>query len=831
MRASIIIASAVASIASNAIAQTARYTGNGNPNNQWQVSANWENGAVPNNPNMDVQIGTPGSFQVIAGIPLGPAFDTEIHNLTLGSGSSLTLSNGADSSFIVHGSSVANNGTINIPDQGDLLIDSQTTFSGTGSIVLSAGSVISSNDPTNEIARLVNQSNTIRGVGNIGFNSDIRLSNLVGGIIRAKNSNVGITITPFGGVDSIINQGLIESDNATLTISNGANNPGGVVQINNVGGTIGARYTGSTRLNGQIVHGGVLSASDAGTIRLTGVTSNNVNFNVGSGSTFNLTGGSHSASISNAGFIDIYDNVTLNPTAPINNTGDFRVRSNAGMGLILGSDASFTGNGTLTLMGSTTAFIDGDDDGEVETLHIGANQTLKGVGKVGFGQTIGSLRIVNEGTIGGDGTNLEIVMANGPTIENINAGVIGGDNASVNLHGGRLKNYSDLGPGQIGGHQSGIGLYGVTIDDGNILVDEGMIFCANLTRTGGTIQLDGNSGMRLQNPCSIGGTINVGPDAEFDMQWGSTVTLTEDAVFNNSGFTRVGGTLDNYGRIFGESLDVAETFNQKTNQVSQISELYGPGETYIHPNARLDLDVIWSHYVIVKPTGELKLDAVHPSDGTSVNASWGSFTIQSSGSDAGRVDLGKGALITEYPMSIMRQWIAAGYAGGTWTGDYIRSSAAEADSRLGIGYANADALYSHFPITWLGVTINNIEPALLIRTTLDGDGDLDGDVDFNDLLRIAQNYGLTSTGDWWLGDFNYDRNVNFNDLLMVAQNYGTSMWSDSGLVQSPTGSFESDWTLARSMVPEPSMIVLVGAGGLMGVWHRGKRRDKVAALS
>ena len=54
---------------------------------------------------------------------------------------------------------------------------------------------------------------------------------------------------------------------------------------------------------------------------------------------------------------------------------------------------------------------------------------------------------------------------------------------------------------------------------------------------------------------------------------------------------------------------------------------------------------------------------------------------------------------------------------------------------------------------------------------LPGDANLDGTVNFTDLLVLAQNYGVQN-GNWQHGDFNGDGRVNFADLLLLAQNYG-----------------------------------------------------------
>lgn len=74
-------------------------------------------------------------------------------------------------------------------------------------------------------------------------------------------------------------------------------------------------------------------------------------------------------------------------------------------------------------------------------------------------------------------------------------------------------------------------------------------------------------------------------------------------------------------------------------------------------------------------------------------------------------------------------------------------------------------------------TIFEIAPARV------GDANLDGKVDFSDLLILAQNYGRTNA-DWTQGDFDADSTVDFNDLLVLAQNYGTSR-TKQPLVRAP----------------------------------------------
>jgi len=63
---------------------------------------------------------------------------------------------------------------------------------------------------------------------------------------------------------------------------------------------------------------------------------------------------------------------------------------------------------------------------------------------------------------------------------------------------------------------------------------------------------------------------------------------------------------------------------------------------------------------------------------------------------------------------------------------------------------------------------------VLVKYALDGDTNLDGKVDFTDLVRLARNYGRHDAN-WDDGDFNYDGTVGFDDLVKLARNYGRTL--------------------------------------------------------
>jgi len=85
------------------------------------------------------------------------------------------------------------------------------------------------------------------------------------------------------------------------------------------------------------------------------------------------------------------------------------------------------------------------------------------------------------------------------------------------------------------------------------------------------------------------------------------------------------------------------------------------------------------------------------------------------------------------------------------------------------------------------------------------DFNLDGKVDFNDLLDLAQHYGIASGATHAIGDANGDGAVNFDDLLIVAQEYGDGTSAQAAI----------------SSVPEPSAAIPIA--GIATVLLRRRR--------
>lgn len=89
-----------------------------------------------------------------------------------------------------------------------------------------------------------------------------------------------------------------------------------------------------------------------------------------------------------------------------------------------------------------------------------------------------------------------------------------------------------------------------------------------------------------------------------------------------------------------------------------------------------------------------------------------------------------------------------------------------------------------------------------------GDANLDGAVDFADLVTVAQHYSQLAGQRWLEGDFNGDAGVDFDDLVILAQHYQSA------------ATLNSDWMLAQALAPEPAVSLVLA---ILGMCRRNRR--------
>jgi hypothetical protein len=100
------------------------------------------------------------------------------------------------------------------------------------------------------------------------------------------------------------------------------------------------------------------------------------------------------------------------------------------------------------------------------------------------------------------------------------------------------------------------------------------------------------------------------------------------------------------------------------------------------------------------------------------------------------------------------------------------------------------------------------------RTAFPGDANLDGNVNFDDVLVLSPNFNKTVTNGWAGADFTGDGNVNFDDVLALSPNFGKSGGTNTPLnVAGVAGGAAAG--LGASSVPEPTSVILVALGSMM----------------
>jgi hypothetical protein len=183
------------------------------------------------------------------------------------------------------------------------------------------------------------------------------------------------------------------------------------------------------------------------------------------------------------------------------------------------------------------------------------------------------------------------------------------------------------------------------------------------------------------------------------------------------------------------------------------------------------------------------------------------------GATAGHLDLTTRGLVVDFSTAADPQTALAGvraqlltaYDDGAWDGRGIGSSSVGSDTSKSIGYGLSTEILGPTGGTFLGKSGVDAT-AVLVRYTLAGDATLNGAVDFNDLVTLAQNYNSSVTsasGSGWVrGDSTYDGVVDFNDLVKLAQNYNTAIPAEP--IPGAPASFDDDLARAFAEVPEPS---------------------------
>jgi hypothetical protein len=429
----------------------------------------------------------------------------------------------------------------------------------------------------------------------------------------------------------------------------------------------------------------------------------------------------------------------------------------------------------------------------------GAHLTLQNA----TGRVNGSGLISNAGLITGDGT-LAVPVNNGATGE-------------IRAEAGKTLFFTAT-PGANAGN---LVLQGGTLDFATSLVNAGVISGRGTLRTAGLT----NTGQMAfsAGTTDVRGNVTLTAGATVITTGGGTTTFFNNVVHNGAEIrTSAGSATVFLGAVTGAGAFTGSGTKYFEGGPSPTGPIASGGVTVVEALAAVTADHIRESALTVR--GQV---VIRPGSQTSqVN----SLTVEA----GGKLDINDNALIVDHngasPIADVRSLIVSGYAGGSWAGNGITSSTAAANPATAIGYAEAtDAatpggLFEGLPVD---------DTAVLVRLTLAGDATLDGVVDFDDLVNLAQNYNTTvsaATDGWWSHcDFTYDGVTDFNDLVKLAQNYNTALPGAAALADLPgprAAAAAGDWDAALAAVPEPASLPFAAAIGLLA--HRRPRRRRSA---
>jgi autotransporter-associated beta strand protein len=287
-------------------------------------------------------------------------------------------------------------------------------------------------------------------------------------------------------------------------------------------------------------------------------------------------------------------------------------------------------------------------------------------------------------------------------------------------------------------------------------------------------------------------------------------TLTGNAV------NLAGGIVNNSSNLQTINIPLALQANTTVNSASgdvaiggamsgsfSLSKSGSHNLTLNSPNSYTGGTSVSAGTLIANAPGALPNGPVTISGGTlQLGPSVGSTTINNlSITGSGTFDLNNNHIFINYngaadPISSVVALLQTGFAGGTWTGPGIDSSAAAANAgSYGLGYA--DSADSGNPA---GLSNNTIE----IAYTLLGDANLDGVVNGVDFGILAANFNR-GVSRWDQGDFNYDGAANGVDFGDLAANFnrGASGAADFAALESFAA---ANGLLAD--VPEPATVAI-----------------------
>jgi fibronectin-binding autotransporter adhesin len=755
----------------------------------------------------------------------------DVHNLTLNGlisgpttggivinapGGTITYGGGSANTFggptnVTAGTLVLNKNPNNFAISGGLSIGNAVNPGPAGSVVVRAMNSGQLNGTFTDVSiysdGLLDASNQQLDLKSLAMTGgEVQMGNAVWGL------NGDLTSNASGGstarITSSGNSYLNLSRDITLSVARGTAQYDLDVQAGFAGHAVTKTGAGILRLAGQFSPG-LSVTQNAGTIAA-------ANDSVLGTGGFTFAGGTFVA-----------DSGARNFANPVNVTGNATIGSS-----LDGTPRALTFTGPISLADNTTLTVSNNAATNFSGVIAGAGGILKtGPGTLMLGNTANTFSgglIFNGGTlaVAGDGS-----LGSPANLITVNAGrlqfaasttmsrtfnlsntvtLVPPAGGTLTYASGAAVNGGFLGAGGTHAFADGSSLNGATAAVGSTLTTSGAVSFTNatlrgtITQSGGTLALTDTT-VASAGTLSVGGAVNASGlemDGVMNVNSGGTLANSGSALVLGGGSRTTvnaggavnlqgGTTLEVNGALLTNNGTVSGTTNVHFNGVAVGTGSFGPVNLF--ENGRFAPGA--SAAPVFQPAAIAAASATFASN-ASLAVEIGGKTP---GSGFDQVNI-SGNAVLDGELSI------------TTTNNF---SPAPLDSFKIMSFAAHSGHFTSYSGQQVphGLAYAPVYSAtdLKLIATIPGDDTLDGKVDFNDLVRLAQNYDTTLTTDnWWSsGDFTLDGKVDFNDLVKLAQNYGAAAAATTPEIPL---SLQADWSAALAAaagVPEPSMSVVV----------------------